>query len=128
MPFAWILKNSGNVDRVWSGALAEVETDSSGKSLVDRQNALKEFIVQSRLRLGRLQDSSVTLNQFKEEMAKSQAELVPLQAPVFGIEGLIAEVNTTRDLLIKNLGEIEFKGDEKLSFACRSDRQQQSRD
>ncbi len=96
-------------------ALAEVETDSSGKSLVDRQNALKEFIVQSRLRLGRLQDSSTTLNLFKESLAMSQAELAPLQAPVFGIEALIAEVNTNRDLLIKTLGEIEFKGDEKLS-------------
>jgi chromosome segregation ATPase len=96
-------------------ALNEVETDSSGKSLADRQNALKEFIVQSRLRLGKLQDSSATLNQFKESLAKSQAELVPLQAPVFGVEALIGEVNTNRDLLIKTLGEIEFKGDEKLS-------------
>jgi chromosome segregation ATPase len=95
--------------------LSEVETDSSGKSLVDRQNALNEFIVESRLRLGRLQESSTTLNQFKEALAKSQAELAPLQAPVFGIEALIEEVNTNRDLLIKTLGEIEFKGDEKLS-------------
>ena len=96
-------------------SLAEVETDPSGKSLIDRQNALNEFVVQSRLRLGKLQDSSATLNQFKEGLAKSQAELVPLQTPVFGIEALIAEVNTSRDILIKTLGEIEFKGDEKLS-------------
>jgi chromosome segregation ATPase len=96
-------------------ALNEVETDANGKSLVDRQDALKEFIVQSRLRLGKLQDSSTTLNQFKESLAKSQVELEPLQAPVFGIEALIAEVNSSRDLLIKTLGEIEFKGDEKLS-------------
>ena len=96
-------------------SLDEVETDSSGKSLADRQNALNEFIVQSRLRLGRLQDSSATLNQFKEALAKSQAELAPLQAPVFGIEALIGDVNENRDLLIKTLSEIEFKGDEKLS-------------
>ena len=95
-------------------SLAEVETDSSGKSLIDRQNALSEFIVQSRLRLRRLQDSSATLNQFKEELAKSQAELLPLQAPVFGMQALIGEVNTNRDLLLKTLGEIEFNGDEKL--------------
>ena len=55
------------------------------------------------------------LTQFKEALARSQAELVPLQAPVFGIEALIGEVNTSRDLLVKLLGEIEFKGDEKLS-------------
>lgn len=96
-------------------SLAEVETDPSGKRLIDRQNALNEFVVQSRLRLGILQDSSAMLTQFKEALARSQAELVPLQAPVFGIEALIGEVNTSRDLLVKLLGEIEFKGDEKLS-------------
>jgi DNA repair exonuclease SbcCD ATPase subunit len=96
-------------------SLAEVETDPGGKSLIDRQNALNEFIIQSRLRLGTLQNSSATLNQFKEELAKSQAELVPLQAPVFGIEALIGEVNARRDILTKTLGEIEVNGDEKLS-------------
>jgi chromosome segregation ATPase len=95
-------------------SFAEVETDSSGTSLADRQNALNEFVIQCRLRLGRLQDSLATLNQFKDELAKSQAELAPLQAPVFGIEALIGEVNTSRDSLVKTLGEIEFKGDEKL--------------
>jgi chromosome segregation ATPase len=97
-------------------SLTEVETDSAGRSLVDRQNTLSEFIVQSRLRLGKLQDSSSALIQFKEEMVKSQAELVNLQAPVFGIEALIAEVNANRDILIKILGEIELKGDEALSL------------
>ena len=95
-------------------SLAEVETDPGGKTLVDRQTALNEFIIRSRLRLRKLQDTSATLNQFKEELAKSQADLVPLQAPALGIEALIGEVNTYRDILIKTLGEIEFKGDEKL--------------
>jgi predicted nucleic acid-binding Zn-ribbon protein len=95
-------------------ALAEVETDPEGKSLIDRQNALNEFIVESRLRLTRLQDSSDTLTHFKEEAVKSQAELAPLHSPVFGIEALIREVNENRDILIKTLGEIEFKGEEKL--------------
>ena len=95
--------------------IAKVETDPSGKSLIDRQNALNEFIIQSRLRLGKLQDSAATLNQFKEQLAKSQAELAPLQAPVFGIEALIAEVNSFRGILTRTLDEIEFKGDEKLS-------------
>jgi predicted nucleic acid-binding Zn-ribbon protein len=95
-------------------ALAEVETDPDGKSLIDRQNELNEFIVESRLRLTRLQDSSATLTHFKEGLVKSQAELAPLQSPVFGIEALIREVNANRDILIKTLGEIEFRGDEKL--------------
>jgi chromosome segregation ATPase len=96
-------------------SLAEVETDPDGKSLIDRQNALNEFIVEARLRLTGLQDSSSTLAHFREGLVKSQGELAPLQSPVFGIEALIREVNENRDILIKTLGEIEFKGDEKLS-------------
>lgn len=96
-------------------SLAEVETDPDGKSLIDRQNALNQFIVEARLRLTGLQDSSSTLAHFREGLVKSQGELAPLQSPVFGIEALIREVNENRDILIKTLGEIEFKGDEKLS-------------
>src|SRR3984957_16990959 len=110
LDFAELRERQAHLDR----SLAEVETDSSGKSLVDRQNALNEFIVQSRLRLGRLQESFTTLNRFKEELDKSQTELVPLQAPVFGIEALIAEVNKMRDLVTKTLGEIELDGDNSL--------------
>jgi chromosome segregation ATPase len=96
-------------------SLAEVETDPGGRKLIDRQNALNEFVIQSRLRLGKLQDSAATLNQFKEALARSQAELVPLQAPVFGIEALIGEVIANRDILIKTLAEIELRGDQQLS-------------
>lgn len=88
-------------------SLADVETDGDGKTLVDRQNALNDFVLQSRQRLGVLQETLATLNAFKAELSKSQADLVPLKAPVFGIEGLIAEVGTTRDLLAKTVGEIE---------------------
>ncbi len=91
-------------------SLAEVETDPDGRSLADRQNALNDFVVQSRQRLGALQETLATLNAFKAELSKSQADLVPLKAPVFGIEALIAEVGTTRDLLAKTVGEIEASG------------------
>ena len=60
-------------------------------------------------------DSLATLNQFKEALTKSQAELVSLQAPVFGIEALIGELNASRDILIKTLDGIESTGDEGLS-------------
>ena len=95
-------------------SLAEVETDSSGRSLADRQNALNEFVIQSRLRLRTLQDSLTTLNQFKEDLARSQAELLPLQAPVFGIEALIGEVHASRDHITQTLDEIELSRDERL--------------
>jgi DNA repair exonuclease SbcCD ATPase subunit len=88
-------------------AIAEVETDSDGKTLTGRQNALNDFVLQSRQRLGALQETLTTLNAFKAELSKSQADLVPLKAPVFGIEAMIADVSTTRDLLAKTVGEIE---------------------
>src|SRR6266702_3955702 len=91
-------------------SLADVETDPDGKTLADRQNALNDFVIQSRQRLGALQETLATLNAFKTELSKSQADLVPLKAPVFGIEALIADVSTTRDLLAKTLGEIEANG------------------
>ncbi len=96
-------------------ALAEVETGPDGTSLVDRQNALNEFVVQSRQRLGVLQETLATLNTFKTELSKAQADVVPLKAPVFGIEAIIAEVSSTRDLLARTLGEIEASGDVTLA-------------
>lgn len=88
-------------------SLAEVEIDADGKTLAERQNALNEFVVQSRQRLGALQETLATLNAFKAELSKSQADLNPLKAPAFGIEAVIAEVGATRDLLAKTVGEIE---------------------
>lgn len=96
-------------------SLADVETDSDGRSLADRQNALNDFVLQSRQRLGALQETLRTLNAFKTELSKSQADLVPLKAPVFGIEAMIADVSTTRDLLARTVGEIEASGDVTLT-------------
>jgi DNA repair exonuclease SbcCD ATPase subunit len=95
-------------------SLAEVETDAEGKSLVERQNAMNEFVIQSRLRHGAMQESFATLTRFKEELAKSQADLIPLQAPVFGIEALIGEAHAARDLLVRTIEEIESSGDTAL--------------
>jgi chromosome segregation ATPase len=100
-------------------SLADVETDPEGKTLVDRQNALNDFVLQSRQRLGALQETLATLNAFKTELSKSQADLVPLKAPVFGIEAMIAEVGATRDLLANTVGEIEANGD--VTLASRVD-------
>ena len=96
-------------------SLAAIETDSTGASLLDRQNVLNEFIVDCRLRLRNLEDFSATLSQFKEDLAKSQAGLLPLQGPVYGIEALIGEVNAGHEILSKTLAEIEVKGDELLT-------------
>ena len=111
LDFEELRKRQTHLDR----SLAAIETDSSGASLVDRQNALNEFIVECRLRLRNLQDISTTLSQFREDLAKSQSGLLPLQAPVYGIEALIDEVNAGHEILSKTLTEIEQKGDERLT-------------
>ena len=111
LDFEELRKRQTHLDR----SLTAIETDSGGASLVDRQNALNDFIVECRLRLRNLQDISTTLSQFNEELAKSQAGLLPLQAPVYGIEALIGEVNVGHAILSKTLDEIEVKGDESLT-------------
>ena len=95
-------------------SIAEVETDASGKSLIDRQNALNEFVLAARLRLSTLESSFTTLNRFKQELTKAQADLVPLQAPDFGIESMISEVHGIREVVLKTLTEIEQQGDNGL--------------
>lgn len=95
-------------------SIAEVETDASGKSLIERQNALNEFVLAARLRLSTLESSFTTLNRFKQELTKAQADLVPLQAPDFGIDAMISEVHGIREVVLKTLTEIERHGDNSL--------------
>ncbi|MDI1263756.1 MAG: hypothetical protein PS018_10915, partial [bacterium] len=57
---------------------------------------------------------AATLRQIKEELAKSQTDLVPLLEPAFGIEALISDIQVGREILSKTLDEMEVKGDTKL--------------
>jgi hypothetical protein len=95
-------------------ALAEVETDAVGRSLAERQHELNEFAAQTRVRVRVLQDSATALNGFRQDIDKSQAALVPLQAPADGIEAVIADLQVRRDRLIGTLNEIELQGEQKL--------------
>jgi chromosome segregation ATPase len=95
-------------------AFAEVETDSSGRSLADRLSGLDEFSAQTRVRLRTLQESLTTLGRYRKDLANSQAEVAPLQASEEGINALIAELNNRRIELMRTLDELEFSGGEKL--------------
>jgi chromosome segregation ATPase len=95
-------------------ALSEVERDASGRNLDERQTELNEFAAQARVRVRVLHDSAVALNGFRQDIDKSQAALVPLQAPTDGIEALIADLRQRRDRLVDTLNEIELQGNEKL--------------
>jgi chromosome segregation ATPase len=96
-------------------SLDKIETDDNNNNLVDR---LKEFDQKAALlheRHKALQDSFTALNRFKEELTKSQAELVPLQAQEGGIKALLAQLQVHRDQLAKAIEELESSDGERLS-------------
>jgi chromosome segregation ATPase len=95
-------------------AFEEVETDSGGRSLADRLSGLDEFSAQTRVRLRILQESLTTLGRYRKDLANSQAEMAPLQAPEEGVNALIVELNNRRAQLMTTLDELEFSGGEKL--------------
>jgi len=95
-------------------AFEEVETDSGGRSLADRLSGLDEFSAQTRVRLRILQESLTTLGRYRKDLANSQAEMAPLQAPEEGVNALIVELNNRRAQLMTTLDELEFNGGEKL--------------
>jgi chromosome segregation ATPase len=95
-------------------SFAEIEFDSSGKSLADRLAELEEFSAQTRVRLRSLQESMTTLNRFRRDLVNSQTQLAPLQAPEEGIKATIEDLDARRAQLIKVLDELENSGDEKL--------------
>lgn len=96
-------------------AFAEVETDASGKSLADRLAELEEFSAQTRLRLRNLQEALTTLNRFRRDLANSQSQLVPMQAPGEGINAAIVELDSRCAQLVAALDELETSGGEQLA-------------
>ena len=96
-------------------SLSEVETDADGRTLTDRQNALSQFVDQSRGRLGTLEHTLSLLNRFKEEFDKYQRELAPLQSPTSGVEAVITDLHNRRDRLDLSLQELEEANGERLS-------------
>jgi chromosome segregation ATPase len=78
-------------------SVAELETDDNKNGLAIRLKELDQDVSAILARLGVLHEQFATLNLFKEQLGKSQAELVPLRAPEGGINALIAELRGSRD-------------------------------
>ena len=97
-----------------ASAFAEVETDSSGKSLATRLDELDQFSAQARGRLRALQEVLTTLNRYRKDLIHSQGELSPLLAAGEGIHSLIAELGTRRAELAGALDELETSGNQTL--------------
>ncbi len=96
-------------------AFAEIETDTSGKSLADRLAELEEFSAQTRLRLRNLQEALTTLNRFRRDLANSQSQLMPLQAPGEGVNAVIVELDSRCAQIMAVLDELEISGGEQLA-------------
>jgi chromosome segregation ATPase len=98
-----------------SRSLSEIEIDSQGRNLTDRQNELNQFVEASRGRLGALEHTLGLLNRFKEELDKYQRELSPLQSSTSGIEAAISDLHGRRDRLDQSLAELEEANGERLA-------------
>ena len=72
--------------------LADLETDDNKNSLANRMNELNQNVSVIHTRHDMVQQSLATLNRFKEELDKCQAELAPVRSPEAGINALIAEL------------------------------------
>jgi hypothetical protein len=58
-------------------SLTDLEVDDNKNNLADRLKELDQNVSLIHARQGLLQETLTTLNRFKEELGKSQAELVP---------------------------------------------------
>lgn len=95
--------------------LAAAESDDSGGTVADRVSEFNEHLVKAQTRLKAIEDSRVALSRLKDDLSRSQADLVPLQRPDSGITTLISQVTALRDRLNEGLGELESGGDVTLS-------------
>jgi len=96
-------------------SLDKVETDDNNNNLGER---LKEFDYKMALTSARhkaLQYSFAMLNRSREELAKSLAELGPVQAPETGIKALLAELTVQSNLLVKEIEQLETSNGEKIT-------------
>jgi DNA repair exonuclease SbcCD ATPase subunit len=96
-------------------SLDKIETDDDNNNLADRLKEFDQKVALLHERHKTLQDSFTALTRFKEELTRSQAELVPLQAQEGGIKALLAELQGQRDRLAKAVEELETSDSEKLS-------------
>jgi DNA repair exonuclease SbcCD ATPase subunit len=96
-------------------SLAEVESDDSGMSFVDRLKQADQAATKVQARLQALQDALATLNRLNDELGGSKAALVPLRQPDGGIATLMGQVQALRDELGQNLDQLETHGDQPLA-------------
>lgn len=95
-------------------SLHDLETDDRKNNLADRQRDIARDVSALLTRVNAVQDIFATLNQYKEDLAKSHAELVPLRSTDAGINALIGELSLSHNRLAKSIEELETGGEAPL--------------
>ncbi|MGY3124996.1 uncharacterized protein YdcH (DUF465 family) [Bradyrhizobium sp. S3.14.4] len=95
-------------------SLLDLETDDRKNNLADRLKDVARDVSALLSRVNAVQDTFVTLSQYKEDLAKSHAELVPLRSSDAGINALIGELGLSHDRLAKSIDELETGGEAPL--------------
>lgn len=95
-------------------SLHDLETDDRKNNLADRLKDIAHDISALLARVNTVQDTFATLNQYKEDLAKSHAELMPLRSTDAGINALISELGLSHDRLAKSIDELETGGEAPL--------------
>jgi chromosome segregation ATPase len=96
-------------------SLDKVETDENNNNLGERLKEFDDKMALTSARHKALQDSFAMLNRSREELAKSLAELVPVQAPETGIKALLAELTVQSNLLVKEIEQLETSNGERIT-------------
>jgi DNA repair exonuclease SbcCD ATPase subunit len=94
----------------------EQESDVAGRSVADRLQTLTDDVIQSQTRLKALEDSTATLNKFKDDYGNAMMRIAPLQAADCGIWATIEELRTRHGKLSRALDAIDIRDGEKLSI------------
>ncbi|WP_247308544.1 hypothetical protein [Bradyrhizobium sp. 48] len=95
-------------------SLLDLETDDRKNNLADRLKDVARDVSALLSRVNAVQDTFVTLSQYKEDLAKSHAELIPLRSSDAGINALIGELGLSHDRLAKSIDELETGGEAPL--------------
>ena len=95
-------------------SLHDLETDDRKNNLADRLKDIARDVSTLLSRVGTVQDTFATLNQYKEDLAKSHAELAPLRSTDAGLNALIGELGLSHERLSKTIDELETSGEAPL--------------
>ena len=96
-------------------SLAKLEVDDNKHNLADRLQEIGGEVLAIQKRLAVLQESLTTLNRYKEDLDKTNAELGPLQAQGAGIYAVIDELRPAYEQLNKRIDEFEIRDNETIS-------------